>query len=116
MPLILVLGRLKQEDCKFKDSLGYTERPCLKKLKRQSKAKRKQGREGGRERKDGERNQCHLRDSFSMFLGPLLAPPAVSEVCPNGSYHLLLHLPHISACWWYNHHLTSSYQHHQTIH
>jgi hypothetical protein len=55
MPLILVLGRLKQEDCKFKDSLGYTERPCLKKLKRQSKAKRKQGREGGRERKEKEK-------------------------------------------------------------
>jgi hypothetical protein len=30
MPVILALGRLKQEDCKFKASLGYIARTCLK--------------------------------------------------------------------------------------
>jgi hypothetical protein len=30
MPAIPVFRRLKQEDCKFKTSLGYTARPCLK--------------------------------------------------------------------------------------
>jgi hypothetical protein len=29
-PLILALGRLKQEGCKFKASLDYLARPCLK--------------------------------------------------------------------------------------
>jgi hypothetical protein len=33
MPRILALGRLRQEDCKFKVSLGYTVRPYLKKKK-----------------------------------------------------------------------------------
>jgi hypothetical protein len=28
-PLILALGRLKQEDQEFKDSLGYMVKPCL---------------------------------------------------------------------------------------
>jgi ubiquinone/menaquinone biosynthesis C-methylase UbiE len=31
--VIPVLGRLKQEDCKFKASLGYTVRVCLKQNK-----------------------------------------------------------------------------------
>jgi hypothetical protein len=30
-PIIPVLGRLRQKDSKFKDSLGYIARPCLKK-------------------------------------------------------------------------------------
>jgi hypothetical protein len=33
LPIIPVLGRLKQEDCKFKANLGYTEKHCLKKRK-----------------------------------------------------------------------------------
>jgi hypothetical protein len=33
MPIISVLGRLRQEDQKFQASLGYKERPCLKKNK-----------------------------------------------------------------------------------
>jgi hypothetical protein len=36
---MLALGRLRQEDYKFKVRLGYIERPCLKK-----KRKRKDGR------------------------------------------------------------------------
>jgi hypothetical protein len=30
MPVTLTPGRLRQEDLKFKISLGYTRRPCLK--------------------------------------------------------------------------------------
>jgi hypothetical protein len=33
MPVIAVLGRLRQEDHKFKTSLGYISRICLKKKK-----------------------------------------------------------------------------------
>jgi hypothetical protein len=32
MPVIPALRRLRQEDCKFKVSLAYIVRPCLKKL------------------------------------------------------------------------------------
>jgi hypothetical protein len=31
MPVISAIKRLRQEDCKFKNSLGYMVRPCLKK-------------------------------------------------------------------------------------
>jgi hypothetical protein len=34
MSLIPVLGRLRQENGKFKASLGYTVRPCLKNNKK----------------------------------------------------------------------------------
>jgi hypothetical protein len=34
MSVIPTLGRLKQEDCKLKASLGYTVRPCLKEEKK----------------------------------------------------------------------------------
>lgn len=37
MLVILVLGRLRQEDCKFHTSLGYTERPCLRSKPRVTK-------------------------------------------------------------------------------
>jgi hypothetical protein len=30
---IPAFGRLRQEDCKFKTSVGYRARPCLKKIK-----------------------------------------------------------------------------------
>jgi hypothetical protein len=32
-PVIPALGRLRQEDCKFEVSLGYTGKPCLKRAK-----------------------------------------------------------------------------------
>jgi hypothetical protein len=33
-PIIPALGRLRQEDHEFKASLGYTQKPCLKKRKK----------------------------------------------------------------------------------
>jgi hypothetical protein len=30
-PVISVLGRLRQEDCEFQDSLGYIATPCFQK-------------------------------------------------------------------------------------
>jgi hypothetical protein len=53
MSIIPALRRWRQEDCKFKDSLGYTVSPCLK------KEKERMGREGSEgeeeERKGGGR-------------------------------------------------------------
>jgi hypothetical protein len=37
MPVILALGRLRQEDCKFEASLCHTRRPCLGKANTPSK-------------------------------------------------------------------------------
>jgi hypothetical protein len=37
MPIILVLGRLREEDCEFKASLGYIARPSLKKPNQKKK-------------------------------------------------------------------------------
>jgi hypothetical protein len=42
MPVIPTFVKLKQEDCKFKSSLGYIESPCLKKKKKERKEKKKQ--------------------------------------------------------------------------
>jgi hypothetical protein len=36
MPVIPALGRLRQEDGKFKDRLGYVVRPCLSVKKRRN--------------------------------------------------------------------------------
>jgi hypothetical protein len=41
--VIPVLGRLRQEDCEFQASLGYTERLSRKKKKRKEKKKKKVG-------------------------------------------------------------------------
>jgi hypothetical protein len=40
-PVFPVLGRLRQEDCEFQASLGYTERLSLKKKKKKRKEKEK---------------------------------------------------------------------------
>jgi hypothetical protein len=34
------LGRLRQEDCEFKDNLSYIRRPCLTKGKRKQKERK----------------------------------------------------------------------------
>jgi hypothetical protein len=39
MPVILPLGRLRQEDHEFEASLRYIARPCLKKQKQTTKKK-----------------------------------------------------------------------------
>jgi hypothetical protein len=36
IPISPALGRLRQENCKFKASLDYTEKPCLRKTKNQT--------------------------------------------------------------------------------
>jgi hypothetical protein len=38
---MLAFGKLRQEDCKFKSSLGYTVKPCLKKKGEKKRNKRK---------------------------------------------------------------------------
>jgi hypothetical protein len=38
-PVISALGRLRQEDCKFKASLSHTVRPYLKRRKKEKHAK-----------------------------------------------------------------------------
>jgi hypothetical protein len=44
MPIILPLGRLRQEDQNYEANLGYTVTPCLKKQKKTKKKKeRKKG-------------------------------------------------------------------------
>jgi hypothetical protein len=37
IPVIPVLGKLRQEGCEFKGSLGYIAKPCLKKRKNNNK-------------------------------------------------------------------------------
>jgi hypothetical protein len=44
IPVIPAPRRLRQEDCKFKVSLGYIVRPSLKKKKREEENKRKKER------------------------------------------------------------------------
>lgn len=49
MPAVPASGRLRQEDCALKPSLGHIERPCLKKRKNMKKVEEK--REQGRRRR-----------------------------------------------------------------
>lgn len=46
-PLISVLGKLRQEDCReYETSLGDIARPCLTKMKQKEKENRNQDRHG----------------------------------------------------------------------
>jgi hypothetical protein len=51
MPVIPVLGRLKQEDFKLGASLGYTVRPCLRKILKIEKRKKEWKK--GRKKEEG---------------------------------------------------------------
>jgi hypothetical protein len=57
MPVTPALGRLSQEDCAVKASLGDTQRPCLKKRKNRKRAKEKRE-QGWRRRKWEKRRSC----------------------------------------------------------
>jgi hypothetical protein len=51
MPIILVLGRQRQEDHTLEASLNYTVRPCFWKKKKKKKERRKEeGRKEGRKK------------------------------------------------------------------
>jgi hypothetical protein len=54
-PVIPACRRWRQEDCKFKISLGYTASLCLKKPKGKMEGGRKEG--GKERRKEGERQK-----------------------------------------------------------
>lgn len=51
--VISELGRLKQENCKFRDSLGYLVRPYLKVEKKRKKERKGRGRKRGEGRRGG---------------------------------------------------------------
>jgi hypothetical protein len=54
MPVILALGRVRQENQEFKASLGCMARPCLKEKKERRKEEREVREEGKGERKGGK--------------------------------------------------------------
>ena len=79
-PLILALGRQRQADflvqgqpglqSEFQDRQGYTEKPCLKKRKKDRKDGRNKGRKEGR--KEGERERERERKRLTrMFNEPI---------------------------------------------
>jgi hypothetical protein len=57
LPVILALGRLRQENLEFKANLGHTVKTCLKKgkRKRERKKRKKEGKEGRKGGKKGGR-------------------------------------------------------------
>jgi hypothetical protein len=55
--------KLRQENCKFQDSLGYLARPCLK------KKKRKEGSKEGKEReKESSLVRCNRKIKVFKYL------------------------------------------------
>jgi hypothetical protein len=81
MPIIPALRRLRQESCEFEASLGYTEKPCLKKQNKKVPL-------NWMNKKLLSENKCHMFSHHHCVPVPLLKVELSLTLARQALYHL----------------------------